>query len=44
MLAHRLQLAVDGVEPGDPAYVFPPIVPLPLEGAPLCDQILADRR
>jgi hypothetical protein len=38
-------LAASGlVELGDPAYTFPPITPVPLQGQPLSEQILSDRR
>jgi hypothetical protein len=38
-------LAAAGVvQPGDPAYTFPPITPVPLQGQPLSEQILASRR
>jgi hypothetical protein len=45
MPAALAALAAAGlVELGDPAYTFPPITPVPLQGQPLSEQILSDRR
>jgi hypothetical protein len=32
------------VEPSEPGYVFPHVTPLKLEGPPLSEQVIADRR